>query len=293
MRVSVSDKLGYPLDPTPDYHLTIPPAQRRWVDSQGAPVALFFHATSKDDKKWPVSHWIEVGRELTARGFHVALPWGSDAERRAANEIAAGLPVATVLPRLSVTEVAQVIEQSSLVVGTDTGFVHLAHALLKRTVMIFTATSAAHLGIRAPYRSLSVGDDRRDRLRAVHAAGGGFSSRRAASGARRRARHARDFSSGGGLRGCLSGSAARFCFGYVSRKSSRKSGGNSGCLLCSCRTKRKRRDARDAVGGRPGDAPRSTRAKATRAERKVCRAKRLQLQRQTVQHTGSSISRRN
>jgi heptosyltransferase I len=161
MRVSVSDKLGYPLDPTPDYHLTIPPAQQRWVDSQGAPVALFFHATSKDDKKWPVSHWIEVGRELTARGFHIALPWGSDAEHRAANEIAAELPAATVLPRLTVTEVAQMIEQSSLVVGTDTGFVHLAHALQKRTVMIFTATSAAHLGIRAPYRSLSIGDDRR------------------------------------------------------------------------------------------------------------------------------------
>ena len=43
-------------------------------------------------------------------------------------------------------------------VGTDTGFVHLAHALQKRTVMIFVATSPSHCGVEAPFRSISIGD---------------------------------------------------------------------------------------------------------------------------------------
>jgi heptosyltransferase-1 len=63
-----------------------------------------------------------------------------------------------VLPKLSVTECAHCIDASALVVGMDTGLVHLAHALGRRTVMIFTATSREHFGIGAPGRSVSVGD---------------------------------------------------------------------------------------------------------------------------------------
>jgi len=117
-----------------------------------------FHATSKDDKKWPVTHWGEVGRELTQRGFRIVLPWGSPGEREEAVAIAAEVPGATVLPQMSVTDIARMIDACSLVVGTDTGFVHVAHALQKRTVMIFVSTSPSHFGIAAPHRSISIGD---------------------------------------------------------------------------------------------------------------------------------------
>jgi heptosyltransferase-1 len=43
----------------------------------------------------------------------------------------------------------------------DTGFVHLAYALDKPTVMIFTATSRSHFGIDIPGRAISVGDEGR------------------------------------------------------------------------------------------------------------------------------------
>ena len=127
---------------------------------QSAPVVAFFHATSKDTKKWPLTHWVAVGRELSRRGFQVVLPWGSAGERNTAEQIAAQLPGATVLPPMSVTEVAQMIDVCALVIGTDTGFVHLAHALQKRTVMIFVATSPSHCGVEAPHRSTSIGDGR-------------------------------------------------------------------------------------------------------------------------------------
>jgi ADP-heptose:LPS heptosyltransferase len=88
---------------------------------------------------WPLNHWVAVGRELAGRGFRVALPRGSAGERAEAEQIAAQVPGSSVLPKMSVTEIARMIDACALVVGTDTGFVHLAHALQKRTVMIFVA----------------------------------------------------------------------------------------------------------------------------------------------------------
>jgi heptosyltransferase I len=160
MRLSVSQALGYSIEDLPRFGLRLPEALplRSPADT---PRAMFFHATSAEVKKWPTQHWIEVGRELTARGFQIALPWGTEDERDSAAAIAAGVPGAEVLPKLSVTECAQFIDASDLVVGTDTGFVHLAYALEKPTVMIFTATSRPHFGINLRGQAVSVGDEGR------------------------------------------------------------------------------------------------------------------------------------
>ncbi|WP_321954724.1 lipopolysaccharide heptosyltransferase I [Paraburkholderia bannensis] len=157
MRISTGEALGYTVDTPPDFQMRIP-RDGNALPAPDAPTALIFHATSKEEKKWPVAHWGELCNELVKRGLRIELPWGSDAEHATAKEIAALVPGATILPRLTVTQVAQRIEDSALVVGTDTGFVHLGHALLKPTVMIFIATNAEHLGVRAPDRSISIGD---------------------------------------------------------------------------------------------------------------------------------------
>jgi heptosyltransferase-1 len=164
MRISAGEALGYEVDGPPVYNLRLPEPVSQPVlsaaseDSDSRPVAAFFHATSKDDKKWPLSHWVAIGLELAGRGFRVVLPWGSEGERAEAEKIASQVPGASVLPKMSVTEIAQMIDACALVVGTDTGFVHLAHALQKRTVMIFVATSPSHCGVESPYRSISIGD---------------------------------------------------------------------------------------------------------------------------------------
>jgi len=158
MRISTGEALGYEVEGPPIYNLRLPEPARPPFESISAPVAALFHATSKDDKKWPSTHWAAVGRELTQRGFHVVLPWGSEGERAEAEQIASQVPGSAVLPKMSVTGIAQMIDACALVVGTDTGFVHLAHALQKRTVMIFVSTSPAHCGIESPFRSISIGD---------------------------------------------------------------------------------------------------------------------------------------
>ncbi len=158
MRETVGDALGYSVDGPAVYNLRIPRPAQEIVEAGSAPIALLFHAASKDDKKWPISHWVAVATELVQRGFHIVLPWGSQGERAEAQQIAEQVPSAEVLPKLSVTEIAQWVDASAFVMGVDTGFVHLAHALGKRTVMIFIATSPTHFGNQAPFRSISIGD---------------------------------------------------------------------------------------------------------------------------------------
>ncbi|MGQ7938997.1 lipopolysaccharide heptosyltransferase I [Paraburkholderia sp. D1E] len=161
LRNTVSQIFGYSIDDAPRFGLNIPTPAVMPEAAKHAPFALLFHATSSDEKKWPVGHWHSIGRSLTNLGITPLLPWGSESEHKDAIAIAAGIPGAIVLPRLSVEAVAQHIDMAALIVGTDTGFVHLASALQKPTVMIFTATSRQHFGIDVPGLSTSVGNEGR------------------------------------------------------------------------------------------------------------------------------------
>lgn len=161
LRKSVSEALGYPLVGAARFDLQLPRQSAVPLLPGPEPYAMLFHATSGEFKKWSVANWRALGRYLLERGVRVALPWGSEAEHADAQAIARGIPGATVLPRLSIEGVAHHISQSCLVVGTDTGFVHLASAVMKPTVMIFSATSRVHFGVDVPGRARSVGDEGR------------------------------------------------------------------------------------------------------------------------------------
>ncbi|MBU9548238.1 lipopolysaccharide heptosyltransferase I [Burkholderia multivorans] len=159
MRVSAGEALGYVPEGAATYgivapqHADLPPAVR-----SGAPFMLLFHATSNPDKKWPADRWAALATRMMARGLRVLLPWGSPAEHDDAQDIAARAPGAIVLPAMSVRALGAAIGRAALVVGVDTGFVHMAHALRRPTVMIFVATSRHHCGIGGAPHALSIGE---------------------------------------------------------------------------------------------------------------------------------------
>ena len=70
------------------------------------------------------------------------LPWGSDDERARSERYAAGVTNAHVPPppRQSLPALAALLARAELVVGVDTGLVHLAAALGTPTVSLFVAT---------------------------------------------------------------------------------------------------------------------------------------------------------
>lgn len=134
----------------------------------GAPAArpyvVLLHATARPEKEWPEAHWIALGRALAGRGLDLVLPWGNERERARSLRLAAALnatagwegrrlaptapAVARVPDRRPLDDAARLIAGASLVVGVDTGLLHVAAALAVPLVGIFVASAPELTGPR-------------------------------------------------------------------------------------------------------------------------------------------------
>jgi heptosyltransferase-1 len=74
---------------------------------------------------------------LASRGLQVLLPWGSEAEKQAAQQLAAQMQNAQVLPKLSMMDAVILAQQATLAVGVDTGLTHIAAAYNRPTVELY------------------------------------------------------------------------------------------------------------------------------------------------------------
>ena len=107
------------------------------------------HGTSRDSKLWPIEHWVELGQLLAEQQLQLVIPWVSEAELARAEQIAAELNHATILPKLSITELATLISNAQVAIGVDTGLSHLAAALSIPTIAIYTDTDPKLTGVTA------------------------------------------------------------------------------------------------------------------------------------------------
>jgi heptosyltransferase-1 len=110
---------------------------------------LALHGTSRDSKLWPVTHWISLGKVLESQGLSLVLPWGNQAELLRAKQIASETELAIVLPKLSISALASITQKSQAVIGVDTGLAHLAVALNKPVIAIYTDTDPKLTGLYA------------------------------------------------------------------------------------------------------------------------------------------------
>lgn len=147
--------LGYESQGAPDYGIRVPALQLGWLP-QG-PYAVFLHATSRDDKLWDERNWVALGLRLGKAGVGVVLPWGNDAEHERSLRLGHELPDAVVAPRLKLDEAAALLGGAQFVVGVDTGLSHLAAALDRPTIGIYTATDPGLTGLFAGARAVNLG----------------------------------------------------------------------------------------------------------------------------------------
>jgi len=98
--------------------------------------ALLLHGAAWESKLWPEDRWIAVGKSIKSAGLNVLLPWGSDHERERAERIASTIS-GTVLPKISIAELARSIANAEFVVGLDTGLTHIAVAFGVPTLTIY------------------------------------------------------------------------------------------------------------------------------------------------------------
>lgn len=133
--------LGYTPQGAPDFGL-----DRARFAAGGEAYAVLLHATARVSKQWPEENWIALGRLLNARGMDLVLPWGDAGEHARSERIAGALARARVPQRAPLDDVARLIAGARLVVGVDTGLMHLAAALGVPLVAIFAGSSPGLTG---------------------------------------------------------------------------------------------------------------------------------------------------
>jgi len=132
---------GYPLDHAVDYGLSL--THRPAVSS---PYAVLLHATARREKQWDEASWVALGRSLADEGLRVLLPHGNDEELARSLRIAAQVPSAEVPDRTPLDRLALTLAGAAVVIGVDTGLLHLAAAMRVPVVGIFLDTDPQATG---------------------------------------------------------------------------------------------------------------------------------------------------
>lgn len=138
-----------------DYGVPAPAMPLPWLPE--GPFVTLLTATSRADKEWSETHWLEIGHRFAAEGIACILPWGSMAERVRSERLAAAIPHAVCPPKLSLTEAAALLAGSRIVVGVDTGLAHLAAAVATPVVAIFCASDPQKTGVRSDTGAVNLG----------------------------------------------------------------------------------------------------------------------------------------
>lgn len=148
--------LGYTPEGPANFGLNPTSPLPDWLP-QGA-YAVLLHATSREDKEWPVAHWVTVGQALAARGLNLIIPWGSPREQQRSQLLASQLPNCIVpRARLSLDQAATLLKQAQLTIGVDTGLTHLANAVDCPLIAIYTVTDPGLTGVTAGPRAINLG----------------------------------------------------------------------------------------------------------------------------------------
>ena len=154
-RQLASRAFGYDVATPPDYGLSGPALAPKWLPD--ARYIVFLHATSRRNKSWPNSHWVELGRLAHAHGFRVVLPWGSVAEQNTSQHLASQWPDPVLPPAMSLRAAAAMLARADCVVGVDTGLAHLAVALGRPTVGLYVTTQPRLTGLYGDDRAINLG----------------------------------------------------------------------------------------------------------------------------------------
>lgn len=159
-RELAASALRYKLESSvPDYGIQVT-ANAQAPSELPARYAVCLHGTARAAKRWPRTHWVELCRLLADRGLVPMLSWGNVAEYDEARAIAASAAGADVFEkRLSLGELPAILNNAALIVGVDTGLVHLAVALDRPTVAIYVDSWPRLSGAfpRDPARAISLG----------------------------------------------------------------------------------------------------------------------------------------
>jgi heptosyltransferase-1 len=146
---------GIGLAPALDYGIAATPSVATWLP-QGD-YAVLLTATSRADKEWSEPDWLALGSALIATGLRCVLPAGNPTEQQRAARLTSSLGRAVAAPPMSLAELAGLLSGAALVVGVDTGLVHLAAALNRPTLALFCGSEPQLTGVYAGEQAINLG----------------------------------------------------------------------------------------------------------------------------------------
>jgi heptosyltransferase-1 len=112
------------------------------------PCVVLLHGTTWNSKYWPETSWGKLIQLLGQQGWRCLLPWGNELENQRAHRLQAyGGEQAQVLPKMSLTELMDVLLHARAFVSVESGIGHLAAALDIPGVMLHGPTDPRYSGI--------------------------------------------------------------------------------------------------------------------------------------------------
>lgn len=114
-------------------------------------IFVFHLGTTWETKLWHEQGWIELGHRTLARfpDSTILFSWGNEREREAAERVMTGIGRgARILPKLALKGLIAILKRADLVVGGDTGPVHIAAAVGTPTVSFYRVTDPKRNGPR-------------------------------------------------------------------------------------------------------------------------------------------------
>lgn len=147
--------LGYEPNLPLDYGIAAAPLAAPWLPA--GPYCVLLTASSRADKLWPEADWLRLAAALNARGLACVLPGGSAEERERAARLAAGMAQAVAAPPMGIAELAQLLSGARLVIGVDTGLSHIAAALGRLTLCLFSGSHPELTGVYAGDTAINLG----------------------------------------------------------------------------------------------------------------------------------------
>ena len=120
---------------------------------EGRPVVAFAVGANWPNKRWPVEHFAALADRLYHAHYVPVLVGGGRLDATLAEDIlrASEIPPVNLVGRTNLKQLAHVFTRAALVLGGDTGPVHLAAGLRVPTVMLMGPTDANRNG---PYGQL-------------------------------------------------------------------------------------------------------------------------------------------
>ena len=141
LRLLFAGIFGYEFCSALDYGLSLSKSETDNRDT-----VFLFHGTTWASKHLPDQVWRDLRDQIIKSGYKVKVTWGNEAEKKRAQWIAQGQDGVTVLPKSSLTYLAQELSSAKGAVAVDTGLGHLSAALAVPCVSVYGSTDPSLTG---------------------------------------------------------------------------------------------------------------------------------------------------